>query len=253
MVADCFNFQVGRTETDTFSESWEGAIITFVAVLAATVFAVFYLRRAKDQERVRESENEKRISGNFRNLNSDQELLSLSEAQLQAKEGKLDRQDTLPSVGRAVSQNDFDHMLAAVVRQASPEPDSSAHSSVGPPVAPPKPQNRPAVFTRTPVQTQDASDISARAVVNSGAESSSNTAPKANGAASSSAAPSNAVSNPSTVSNANTTSTSTTANSTASNVSNPPVNAKVTAPRPAAAKAASNVQKMTAFWSNTGK
>lgn len=249
-------FLVGRTETDTFSESWEGAVATFVIALGCTVFGVLYLRRAKDQERAQEAENEKRKSGVFRNLNTDQELLSLSEAQLKAKEGKLDRHDSVLMAGRAVSQNDFDHLLASVIRQASPEPDSSTPPSTmnnsnasGPPPTPPKNVTRPAVFTRTPIQTQNLSDELATVATSSAAPSTSSEKPAAS-------APKTAAPAPSILSTNATSSTASTVTSTpsvASNTSTTAAPPKITAVKPTPTKNSSTVSKMTAFWANPNK
>lgn len=214
------------------------------------------MRRAKDQERAQEAENEKRASGVFRNLNTDQELLSLSEAQLKAKEGKLDRHDSIVLAGKAVSQTDFDHILASVVRHASPEHDSSTPPSSmnglqasGPPAVPPKNVTRSAVFTRTPVQTQDSRDANPSAAASHATEIAN---PDFSAEASSSA-PATAAVAPVAKNAAATPSAKATVAASPSNPAPSTAFPKPAGPKPIPAKKASNVEKMTAFWSNPAK
>jgi hypothetical protein len=249
-----------ETTADTFSETWEGFFVTFLLVLGSTVALVFYIRTVKTKEAKQLAEDEKRKSTTFHNLNSDQQLLSLTEAQEQAKQGQLEQTHALNIPGRTHSMADINRVVDAIIRRASPDTNAqSIQSSPATLQSQPVPStsatnsptktntNRSQVFTRGGTITQEASAAPSNAAENQ---------VNAN-----KGAPSPVKSTtPSITSSVSTTTAKATASST---TTQEPTKVSVTAKATAKATATSstaaqsspstNVKKMTAFWAGNAK
>jgi len=225
-------------QTNTFSETWEGFFVTFLVVLGTTVGFVLYLRKIKNQE-AKEQQEHYRASGVFHNLNSDQQLLSLTEAQEQAKQGQLEQKDAFGTVGRGTSQMDIDRVVETLMRRASPDISTQRNSGTltsnnttttntsTPDASSTPPKNRSQVFTRA--APSDGSPT------NTGLPSSPKTSRETNNKASE------------TITPIGTEKSSASAKATAS-TAQPKENAANSSQ--SASQQPSNVKKMTAFWAN---
>lgn len=241
-----------ETTADTFSETWEGFFATFLLVLATTVGIVFYIRSIKQKEAKRQAEDEKRNSVVFHNLNSDQQLLSLTEAREQAKQGQLEQTHSLNLPGRTHSVTDINRVVDAIIRRASPDTHhqsvQSSPSNLQPSAASPSSTLNAPNKTTTPARSQVFTRASPLA--NEG-ETTSNPATQSENtinANTTQKTPTKSL-NPSTPAAAPAPAEKPASTSKPTNNANPPASTS----SQASTTSSSNVKKMTAFWANNAK
>lgn len=243
---------LGETTADTFSETWEGFFATFLLVLATTVGIVFYIRSIKQKEAKRQAEDEKRNSVVFHNLNSDQQLLSLTEAREQAKQGQLEQTHSLNLPGRTHSVTDINRVVDAIIRRASPDTHhqsvQSSPSNLQPSAASPSSTLNAPNKTTTPARSQVFTRASPLA--NEG-ETTSNPATQSENTVNANTAqktPTKSLT-PSTPAAAPAPAEKPASTSKPTNNANPPASTS----SQASTTSSSNVKKMTAFWANNAK